>query len=434
MDDDLLHLLRGFALALFIGALIGVDREKRLERERIGPGGLRTFILFAEAGAIAAWLSAPTSPTGGLPWLFLAGLLALSVLLASGHVADLVAGSERSGMTTEAAALVTYLLGGAAILGPAEVAVALAIVTSGLLALKQPLHDAVARIHRDDLTAGLKLLFASFIVLPLLPNHPVDPWEVLNPWKLWALVVLISALSLAGYVAVRWLGPKRGIAVTGLAGGLVSSTALTVAFARRSKDDSEAERALFVGMLLAWTVMFGRVLVEITVVNPSLLVLAGSPVAMMGVTGALIALRGYLHAGRRASGESARAQEAAGSLRNPFSLLPAMRFAVLFALVLLLVEAARRFLPESALYVVAALAGIADVDAITLSLASAAGRDVPGATAARGIVLASVVNTGVKLGITFALGRPSLGRRLAGAAVAIAAAGAATLIVSGLLR
>ena len=148
------------------------------------------------------------------------------------------------GMTTEAAVLCVCRRR-MTTLGYPELAVGLGIVTTAILAYKDPMHSWVSRLGRDDIYAGLRLLFASFIVLPLLPNRTVDPWNTLNPYKLWLLVILISALSLIGYIAVRWLGPGRGTALTGLAGGLVSSTAVTLSFARGDREsDQPAARDL----------------------------------------------------------------------------------------------------------------------------------------------------------------------------------------------
>ena len=149
---------------------------------------------------------------------------------------------EAPGLTSELAAIVVFLLGGMVMVGDRALAVALAVVTSAVLAYKQPLHGLVRRIDRDDLFAGIKLLIASFIVLPLLPDRAIDPWDAINPYRLWLLVIMISALSLVGYVAMRWLGTAHGTAVTGIAGGLVSSTAATLSFARAARTGRRCRR------------------------------------------------------------------------------------------------------------------------------------------------------------------------------------------------
>src|SRR5262249_5624712 len=165
------------------------------------------------------------------------------------------------------------LLGAMTTLGYRELAVALGVVTAAVLAYKQPLHWLVEKLNWDDIFARLRLLIATFIVLPPLPNPSVDPWGALNPYTLWLLVLLISSLSLIGYVGSRWLGADRGIVLTGLTGGLVSSTAVTLSFARHSREDGRTATCytLACGLLLAWCVMFGRVIVEAAAVNRPLM-------------------------------------------------------------------------------------------------------------------------------------------------------------------
>ncbi len=175
------------------------------------------------------------------------------------------------GLTTEVAAIVVFLLGAMVMLGYRELAIGLGVVTAAVLAYKEPLHGFVAKLGWDDVFAGFRLLIATFIALPLLPDRPIDPWGALNPYSLWLLVILISSLSLVGYALTRWLGPGRGAALTGLAGGLVSSTAVTLSFAREARDDPHNATALACGTLIAWAVMFARVLVLVAVVNRALL-------------------------------------------------------------------------------------------------------------------------------------------------------------------
>lgn len=416
-----------FAVALFIGALIGIEREKRQEEElangevqQRGTGGLRTFILFAEAGALAAWLSVKLATLA----IFIgAGVLVSAVVLAGYVAASRQPG--QLGLTTEIAALVTYLLGGTVVFGYAEIAVALAIVTSAVLAFRQPLHHAVEKLGRDDLYAGLKLLIATFIVLPVLPNRTIDPWQALNPWRMWWLVILISGLSLVGYVATRALGARRGIPLTGLFGGLVSSTAVTLALSRRSREaggGAGLAHALAAGILLAWATMFARIGVVLAALDASLLRRMAPLLAIwMGVAAAAAAW--HHHRGR-----AGKQGDDDVPLRNPFSLAAAMRFALLFAAVLLIVRGVELYLPGAGLYVVAALAGATDVDPITLSLASPT-REIAATTAATAIAIAATSNTLVKCGMVAALGAPALRRHVFVATGAVLGAGALILLV-----
>jgi uncharacterized membrane protein (DUF4010 family) len=412
-----LTLARDFAIALFIGMLVGIEREKRkTSSDPVVIGGIRTFMLLAEAGAISAWLATHV----GSAWIFVGGLVAVTGLVVAGYLANAREHPESLGLTTEAAAIAVYLLGGATLFGHPEVAVGLAITTSALLAFKEPIHGLVEKIGSEDLYAGLKLLIASFIALPLLPNEALDPWGALNPYQLWLLVILISSLSLVGYIAVRWLGQGRGTAVTAVAGGLVSSTAVTLAFARRSREQPRGGALLAGGIVLAWVVMFARVLVEVAVVNRELLLPLAIPLAAMGAAAALAALW-LLRGGSRATGPQAAGEV---SLRNPFSLRSAIRFALVFAAVLLVVALMQTYFPGRGLYAVAALAGLTDVDAITLSMASCVRKgECVAQTGVVSIIIAALSNTLLKAGMVLALAAPALRRPIVGATSAIGAAG-----------
>jgi uncharacterized membrane protein (DUF4010 family) len=419
-------LLRNFLIALLIGALVGVEREKhKAENQGRSFAGLRTFILFAEAGAVAAWLSVERA----MPWLFLVTVLAVATVVTIGYVLESRVTPDSLGLTTELAAITVCLLGGAVMYGYAEIAVGLAIATSAVLAFKQPLHRTVEKIGMDDIYAALKLLIATFIVLPVLPNRAVDPWDALNPYQLWLLVILVSGLSLVGYVAVRWLGSARGALVTGLTGGLVSSTAVSLAFARDSRADRRphAGDSLAAGILSAWGVMFARVAFVVTVVNSALLKPLSLPFGIMTAVATTAAGFFYLRGAR--SSQAAAPGTAAASLKNPFSLWQAVKFCALFAVVLLLVKLTQTHFEARGLYVIAALAGLTDVDAITLSMSGYAQQGGDAATAVGAIVVAALTNTLVKCGFVVVLGSSDLRTRLLPATAAMIGAGLVALIV-----
>jgi uncharacterized membrane protein (DUF4010 family) len=409
--------LESFFIALFIGALVGIERTHHQGTQSRSLTGIRTFILFSEFGAIAAWLSRSMGSSA----LFVGGLLCATAVLVASHVTQHRTNDEGAGVTTEMAAVVVYVLGGLAVHGPALVAVALAIVTAGLLAMKAPLHDAVSRISRDELLATLRLLFASFIVLPLLPNRSVDPWGALNPFKLWLLVILISGLSMVGYVAMRVVGPSRGTMLAGLFGGLASSTAATVTFARQSRERPELSRTLATGVLLAWTVMFARVIVLVGALRWPLLARTVWPMAGMGLVGVAFAL--WALRGPRAPAEQ---EPGTAGVKNPFRLWPAIKFAALFAVVLVVSRVVQAHSPDQGLYWVSALAGSTDVDTVVLSLSDLQGRGVVSeALAVRGIVIACIANTLMKLALSRALGTAHIARRMLAAAVGMIAVGVA---------
>ncbi|MGH8808505.1 MAG: MgtC/SapB family protein, partial [Noviherbaspirillum sp.] len=316
------------------------------------------------------------------------------------------------------------LLGGMVVVGNVALAVALAVVTSAVLAYKKPLHGLVERIGSEDIFAGIKLLIASFIVLPLLPDTALDPWGAINPYQLWLLVILISGLSLVGYVAMRWLGTAHGTALTGVAGGLVSSTATTLSFARASRSDQEASKgdSFGAGILFAWLVMFLRTMVLIAIVNPTLLAAAWIPFAGMGAVTAAFAGWHY----RAGLVDRAVREKEKVAVRNPFSLSSAIRFGALFAVVLLVVKLAQNYSPGIGVYVVSALAGSVDVDAITLSIAKDARPSAGQAQAVIALVIAALANTVVKCGLVVVLGAGTARRQIAVATAAIIVAGVAT--------
>jgi uncharacterized membrane protein (DUF4010 family) len=410
-----LKLLQSLGTALFIGALVGIERLQHQQTEQPSFAGLRTFMLFAVFGAICGWLA----HGHGTLVPFEVGMGCVAVMVTAAYLVQRRVREQSAGITTEIAAMVVYVLGGITLLGNATLAVALGIVTAALLAMKKPLHDAVARISRQELLATLRLLFASFIVLPLLPNHPIDPWAALNPYKLWWLVILISTLSMIGYVTIRIWGTARGTVITGFFGGLVSSTAVTLTFARQSHNANANQEAFGAGTLLAWTVMILRVIVLTAMLGWPLISIMWLPLTALGLFNGALALY-YVR--------SASANVAVHNLpqpvilQNPFRLISAMKFALVFALVLLASKLAQKYAPNAGLYWVSTFAGATDVDAVVLSIAELAQK--PTAIyrmLARCILLGVCANTLVKFGLASLLGNRALARTLFPATIGLVA-------------
>jgi uncharacterized membrane protein (DUF4010 family) len=418
------QLVWGLASALLIGSLVGIERERsKALSGNVGIGGVRTFILFALIGGVSSWLSQAL----GNAWIFVASLGAVAALAVAGYVVQARVKPNAVGLTTETAAVGVCLLGGASTAGHAEVALAVGIAVSAVLAYKESMHGLVARLGPADISAGVKLLAATFIVLPLLPTAAIDPWGALEPRSLWTLVILIAALSLVGYVATRALGPQRGTAVAGLSGGLVSSTAVTLAFARQSREEGgRTDDALAGGLLLAWAVMAVRIVVIVVLLHPPLLRPMLLPFGAMTVVtlGAAVA---FLRRGRA----EAPAEAGEVALKNPFSLTAAVKFGLLFAAVLLVVKGVERYFPGQGYYLVAALAGLTDVDAISLSMAGAArsgGAEL--GTAAGALVVAALSNTLVKCGLVLATASARLKRSTVLVTVALVAVGLAAILLA----
>ena len=420
---DLLSVTLDFALAILLGALVGIEREKRKSEETQADhiAGLRTFVLLALFGACAGWLSHEL----GALWILAAALLIVGAFIAVGYFVTARDSEDGKGLTTEVAGLIVFLLGAIVMLGFSELAIALAVITAAILAYKKRLHRFVETLGWQDVYAGLRLLIATFIALPLLPDRPIDPWGALNPYELWLLVILISVLSLVGYALTRWLGPGKGALVTGLAGGLVASTAVTLSFSREARTNPGNATALACGILVAWAIMFARVLVLVGVVNRALLAPMLVPFGVMALVVGCFAAMFYFR-------DSAAKQPAntKGDLKvtNPFSLTSAAKFAAFFAVVLIAVKIAQENLPATGVYAVAAVAGLTDVDAITLSMADLAKSGTP-QVAVTSIVIAALVNTATKCSIAFVVGGASLGKPLLLATAVTLMAGLAAVLV-----
>lgn len=410
-----------FATALLIGALVGIERERHKQRhEHPEIAGLRTFILVALLGALSGRVSLVLEA----PWVLAVGLIAITAAVLTGYALSVRLNPEGLGLTTEVAAIATFLLGALAMLGQRELAVGIGVTVAAVLAYKQPLHGFVGKLGSDDVYAVLRLLIATFIILPILPDATIDPWDALNPRSLWLLALLIAGLSLVGYVLTRTLGAHRGIPLTGLSGGLVSSTAVTLSFARQSREPqyAAASSAIASGILLAWAMSFARVVVEVLVVNRALL--PSLLPAMLAMT--LVCAAGAAWHQRRA-GRQLQAQDV--PLRNPFSLTSAIKFAALFAAVLLVVKIVQSHAPETGLYYVAALAGTTDVDAITLSMAQYARAGSPD-VASHAITIAVLSNTIIKTGMVAALGTPALRGSMLVATAGILLAGVGAILLT----
>jgi uncharacterized membrane protein (DUF4010 family) len=420
---ELLTVALDFATAILLGALVGIEREKRKEEEETDHiAGLRTFILLALFGAAAGFISRSLSA----PWIFGVSLLIVGAYVVAAYYVTSRTSQNGKGLTTELAAVIVFLLGGMVMFGYEPLAIGLGVVTAAVLAYKQPLHGFVEKLGWDDVYAGVRLLIATFIALPLLPNEPVDPWGALNPYNLWLLVILISSLSLVGYVLTRLLGPSRGVALTGLAGGLVSSTAVTLSFAKQGRDNPQIANALACGILLAWAVMFVRVLVLVAVVNRPLLVPLLIPFVVMAAVVAVFAAWLYY---RGASTDKRAGAKGEVAVKNPFSLTAAAKFAALFAVVLLAVKIVQQTMPPTGLYAVAALSGLVDVDAITLSMAELA-KTGEAQVAVVAIVIAALSNTLVKCGMVVVLAGLALGKPILIATAATLLAGLVAVLLN----
>ncbi len=379
-----MELFLRLGLALAIGLLVGVERgwKKREAPEGSRIAGIRTFGLIGLLGGLWALLG---QELGNILLGIAFTMLALLMIVA--YVRG-VRVDRDVGITSVVAALVTFALGALAVQGYMAVAAAGAVVTTTLLSLKPALHRWLRNVEALPLLAGLKLLLISVVVLPVLPNQGYGPWQALNPYVIWWMVVLIASISFAGYLAIKTVGAHRGILLTGLFGGMVSSTATTINLARLVKR-TRLQAILAAGIVVAAATMFPRMLLEVAVVNVALVPKFILPLGLM----TLAAAGGAIWLARRKQSTTVDGEL---PLRNPMELLPALGFGLLLAVIMLLAEAFRAWLGDTGIYVLAAISGIADVDAITLSLARMAHDNLAHEVVVRATILAAMVNTAVK--------------------------------------
>lgn len=409
--------LQRLALALAIGVLIGLERGWR---ERAVPeggrvAGVRTFALGGLLGGVSAVLSDSTSDA-----VMAVAFLAYATILIALRLRSRP-DSNDVGATTTIAGLVTFALGTLAVEGSMQAAAAGGVVTALLLGIKPQLHRLIERIEHDELMAVLKLLVMSVVLLPVLPNQGFGPWHALNPYKLWWMVVLVASISFVGYVAVKVAGAKRGIVLAAIAGGIVSSTAVTASLSRQAKGSAALAPLYAGGVALACATMFPRLILLVSVVHPALFEVLWPPFAAAAAANFVIAAW-LIRRGRAETADSVQ-----GEHHNPFEFMLALRFGLFLATIAVLSRALSAWLGDTGLYLLAATSGLADVDAIALTLANMGENAPPEHLVANAICLAAGVNTVVKASLAFYLGGTGFGARVAGALGASLVAGGAVL-------
>lgn len=424
MFDQLSSQVVGLALAWGIGFLVGLEREWAANK----PVGLRSFTLIGGTGGLAALLG---DMWGG--WLVAVGLLALTSLIivhslryrpaTAPATADAEAqGAEPDqGTTTVLAALAVYLVGAACVAGYQAHGVVMGGIITLLLHWKKPLHGLVGRIGETEFSAVIRFVLITLVVLPVLPNRTFGPYDVFNPFQAWLLVVLIVGLNLTGYVAFRLLRADHGAVVGGILGGLISSTAATVSFARMTRRDGDLTASAALIILLASTVLYGRVGVELLVVAPALLSHAAAPMAAYAAV-TLAASAALLPRVRRQ-------RITMPEQENPARMKVALTFAALYVVIVFAVAATRDYLGDDAIYGVALVSGLTNVDAMTLSVAQLFNRgNVNAETAWRSIFLATLSNLLFKIGAASVLGTAGLRNYMLTLGTATLAAGVAVLL------
>lgn len=394
--------LSAIVVSACLGALIGLIRQwTELADGAVRSddfGGVRTYTLWSISGCVATVLGQDH------------GTWVLPVVVAAVAVHQIFGGPARHapGSTSFAACLITLLVGALVAWEQTQAAALVAAATMVIVGVKKPIHDSMRRFTSEDLRGTLQFVAITGVILPLVPDRAFGPYDLFNPYSTWMMVVLISGLGFSGYIAMRLLGSRAGILMTSLLGGVASSTASTLAFSRRSKEDPALSTHYAFAVVVACTVMLPRVIVAVAVIDRRL---AWTLAPLLGIM-TLPAL-GY-GIWWVVSGAKRSAEVATPALSNPLSLATAIKFALLYAAIVALVKTATQFQWQAGLLPLSFVSGLTDMDAISLSMArNHRDQTVALSIAAQGVLLGAIANTLLKIGLATSLGSSVLRRQVA---------------------
>jgi len=405
-----------FGFALLIGALIGLEREFYQQKaESPDFAGIRTFSLIALLGSVSAYLADGFG-------VILAGVAlgGLALMVTVSYRGALERKRTESGITTEVAALLTFLFGVLVMGDHPAVAIALAVITSLLLVSKGRLHTFIRSMSPEDIHVTLQFALVAAVILPLLPDRTIDPLGLLNPFQIWLMVVFVSGIGFSGYILMKTLGPSKGINLTAVLGGLASSTATTISFSSASREYPQMAGNYARAVVLASTVMLPRVTLLVLVLHPPLMLKVVIPLLTMVIAGSFFV---FVLQRDQVAGKMTAPQPS--EIENPLKLSTAIKFGLLFAIALILLEYAQSFLGSTGVYLASFLSGLTDVDAIALSATRlAADAQLSLDVAGNAVVIAALMNTVSKGAICYFSGTPELRRPVIKAFVLMVLAGA----------
>lgn len=406
-------------VAFVLAALIGLEREHVYQTEKYeGFGGIRTFALIGMMGALVQILSKQVE------WFLPVITFGFLALVVASYV---VVGSRgsKSGATSEVASIMVYIIG--ILCGMQQYVLATVVALAVLLVLhfKSPLHLLAKHLQNKELVSTIQFMIIAFVVLPLLPNATYGPYGFFNPYVIWLMVVFISGISFASYVAIKIVGHKKGIAFTGFLAGFISSTALAFSFSGESKKHPKIVFPYALAVIVASTAMFFRVLVEILVLNLDLLKAVYLPLLLMGVTG----LGFVFYYGTKKEKEVKSIQKEVMEVKSPFNLVPALKFGFFFTLILFLSKFALAVMGDKGVYITSFFSGFLDVDAIVLSMARAVtDKSIAVDSAAIAVTITVMTNTAIKAAILLLFGGRSVALKVLFALFCVLTVGGVSLI------
>ncbi|MEJ2506931.1 MAG: MgtC/SapB family protein [Ignavibacteriaceae bacterium] len=383
--DEFFIIIQKLIIAILIGILIGLEREHSRSKASKIFAGIRTYPLLTMLGFSAALVASITNV-----WLYGIIFIGYSALITTSYISS--AREGRLGGTSEASALLVFILGSLVYWNMILVAAAIAVFTILFLSLKIQLHSFVGKINSEDILAIVKLAIITIIILPLLPNQTIDPFNIFNPRTIWLMVIFVSGIGFVGYILVKYVGKDKGIGLTGFLGGMVSSTAVTFSMSKKSKESEMLAGNYAVGVLLASSVMYLRIFIIVVFLELKLAMHAWLPLIIFGITGLLIS---YLFKKKIPSPINEVFE-----LKNPLELRFALLFGLIFGIVIVVSKAAQLYLGTEALYGVSAIAGITSVDAIVLSVIHLLPVSINISTAVAAIIIATAANNIVKIVIS----------------------------------
>lgn len=409
MEMAYLILLQPFVIALVLGAVLGFERTYASRAGSDFLGGIRTYSLVSLFGALSSFLSEKFFPE-----ILLISMLGVVALTVVSYYISFNKHNE-GGITTEVSMIICFIIGIIVQKNLLVLALFISIITAAVLHMKEYLRRMSDRMEKDDIQATLKFAVITFIIIMFDPDYTfylkdvgflvglferfpgLADVKMINPHTVWLMVVLVSGIGFSGYIAIKFLGTRKGIGLTGLLGGIVSSTATTLTFARRSRDDDAGHLSYAIAVILACSTMFPRILLEVLVINAALVQGLGVVMGMMALAGLLFCLVIWRKSGKEKGEEIQH--------RNPFNILPAFKFGLIFAVIVLIARISEVIAGDGGIYIISVLTGLSDVDPITLTM-SQISRDDPSklnqATVA--ITLAAFSNTVMKAGLACFLG------------------------------
>ncbi len=374
-EPELYTVFQTLGISLLMGLLVGMQRE--LQDTTIA--GFRTFAIVTVFGTICGFLAQYFTPV-----ILGFGLLGVVTIIVVGNMMKMKSGSTEFGMTTEISILLMYGVGAYITMGPWVIGAAVAGSTAILLQLKPQFRGALARLESKDIKAIMQFVLITFIILPILPNQTFGPFDVVNPYRTWLLVVLITGISLGGYLVYKFMGDRAGTALGGMLGGIISSTATTVSYARIAKQTPSAGFHAAVVVVIASAMVYFRVAIAILIMAPDFFYQMIWPIVM--IFGVNLAVAWYFYR------QTKKVEHEMPSQRNPSELRTALTFGGLYVLILLVIAATTEYLGSEVLYLVAGISGLADMDAITLSVSQKVQVETIAATLGWKLILTALIS------------------------------------------